>query len=206
MHSKLKRRHQRHRGVLLRNNNTAVILDSVLSPCPLPSNFIVNALYLIIHCYLYMYTWMRTVCLKSVQVTGVGVSRFKRKEILVQVQLLKSSSVDTNLKNHWRGFSVKIEGLWDKMSTEKKLFQRLPTDICPYHYQISLKPDLKNFICEGEESIHVDVSREFKILYFISFIFYFTQFVFLFIRTFFTIWIYLTTKLNKIYRNHIGDA
>ncbi|XP_043289378.1 puromycin-sensitive aminopeptidase isoform X2 [Venturia canescens] len=39
----------------------------------------------------------------------------------------------------------------------KKPFRRLPTDVVPYHYEISLTPDLKNFIFEGSEDIHIDV-------------------------------------------------
>lgn len=45
------------------------------------------------------------------------------------------------------------------MSAEKKPFQRLPADVIPLNYQIFLKPDLKTFTCEGEQSVYIDVKK-----------------------------------------------
>lgn len=44
------------------------------------------------------------------------------------------------------------------MPTKKVDFQRLPTNISPYHYDISLALDLKNFTSTGEENVYIDVS------------------------------------------------
>ena len=86
------------------------------------------------------------------------VSRQKEKSIFFQLKSLKILPIDRISKNQYKKYSFKAEGLNVAMSAEKKEFQRLPTDVCPYHYQIFLKPDLKTFTCEGEQSIHVDVS------------------------------------------------
>ncbi|XP_043483664.1 puromycin-sensitive aminopeptidase-like [Leptopilina heterotoma] len=50
------------------------------------------------------------------------------------------------------------------MSAKKKAFKKLPTDICPFHYEICLKPDLNKFICEGEENIHVDINTSTNVV------------------------------------------
>ncbi|XP_046484591.1 puromycin-sensitive aminopeptidase isoform X1 [Neodiprion pinetum] len=44
-------------------------------------------------------------------------------------------------------------------SAEKKPFRRLPTDVRPYHYDISLTPDLGKFTFSGKENVHVDVKQ-----------------------------------------------
>lgn len=41
---------------------------------------------------------------------------------------------------------------------EKKPFSRLPTDVRPYHYDISLAPDLAKFTFNGKEKIYIHVS------------------------------------------------
>ncbi|XP_051165800.1 puromycin-sensitive aminopeptidase [Leptopilina boulardi] len=50
------------------------------------------------------------------------------------------------------------------MSVKKKEFQKLPVDICPFHYEISLEPDLTKFTCEGEVNIHVDVKNSTNVV------------------------------------------
>ncbi|XP_050478927.1 puromycin-sensitive aminopeptidase isoform X1 [Bombus huntii] len=42
-------------------------------------------------------------------------------------------------------------------SVEKKPFRRLPTDVQPYHYNIVLSPNLKTFVFDGKEDVHIDV-------------------------------------------------
>nr|XP_003702012.1 PREDICTED: puromycin-sensitive aminopeptidase [Megachile rotundata] len=44
-------------------------------------------------------------------------------------------------------------------STEKKPFQRLPTDVLPCHYHIVLSPNLKTFVFDGKEDVHIDVKQ-----------------------------------------------
>ena len=44
------------------------------------------------------------------------------------------------------------------MTNEKKPFCRLPTTVRPYHYEITLVPDLKNFTFAATEEVHIDVS------------------------------------------------
>ncbi|XP_063975639.1 puromycin-sensitive aminopeptidase isoform X2 [Diachasmimorpha longicaudata] len=46
-----------------------------------------------------------------------------------------------------------------KMTTDKKPFNRLPTDVRPYHYEISLTPDLKNFTFEGTQNVEIEVKN-----------------------------------------------
>ncbi|KAF7994235.1 hypothetical protein HCN44_003325 [Aphidius gifuensis] len=43
------------------------------------------------------------------------------------------------------------------MATEKIPFSRLPTNICPFHYQITLRPDLKNLAFEGTQYVEIEV-------------------------------------------------
>lgn len=43
-------------------------------------------------------------------------------------------------------------------SNEKKPFHRLPTTVRPYHYDISLTPNLSTFTFDGTETVHIDVS------------------------------------------------
>ena len=42
---------------------------------------------------------------------------------------------------------------------EKKAFARLPVDVVPSNYSICLKPNLKAFTFDGNETISVEVSR-----------------------------------------------
>ncbi|XP_076658475.1 puromycin-sensitive aminopeptidase isoform X2 [Halictus rubicundus] len=44
-------------------------------------------------------------------------------------------------------------------STEKQPFRRLPTDVLPYHYDITLSLNLKTFIFNGKENVHIDVKK-----------------------------------------------
>ncbi|XP_053994553.1 puromycin-sensitive aminopeptidase isoform X1 [Hylaeus volcanicus] len=44
-------------------------------------------------------------------------------------------------------------------STEKQPFRRLPTNVLPYHYDITLIPDFDTFTFTGKESVHVDVKQ-----------------------------------------------
>lgn len=41
---------------------------------------------------------------------------------------------------------------------DKKQFERLPKTVTPVHYDLFLKPDLKNFVFNGTVSIQIDVS------------------------------------------------
>lgn len=52
-------------------------------------------------------------------------------------------------------------------TTEKKQFQRLPTNIRPRHYEITLIPDMKKFIFDGTQNVDIEV---INILYFTLFI------------------------------------
>lgn len=42
---------------------------------------------------------------------------------------------------------------------EPKPFERLPKNVIPSHYNLFLKPDLKEFVFEGREIIDVQVSH-----------------------------------------------
>lgn len=46
------------------------------------------------------------------------------------------------------------------MSTKKGEFQRLPLNISPYHYNITLSLDFENFTTTGEQYVYIDVSLE----------------------------------------------
>jgi hypothetical protein len=41
---------------------------------------------------------------------------------------------------------------------ESKPFERLPKSVVPKHYNLQLKPDLKTFVFEGQETVNVEVS------------------------------------------------
>ena len=43
---------------------------------------------------------------------------------------------------------------------EKKPFSRLPSTILPVHYDIFLKPDLKNLTFEGKMSVKLRIQQE----------------------------------------------
>lgn len=91
-------------------------------------------------------------------------------------QLLRFSSVSfsTNCNNSLlrcnfsdnkpRGYYIR------KMSsTEKKPFERLPSNVKPYHYEITLTPDLSTFTFVGKENVHIDVSENFLSILLITF-------------------------------------
>lgn len=42
---------------------------------------------------------------------------------------------------------------------ESKPFERLPKSVVPKHYGLQIKPDLKTFIFEGQETVKVEVSK-----------------------------------------------
>ena len=42
---------------------------------------------------------------------------------------------------------------------ESKPFERLPKSVVPKHYDLQIKPDLKTFIFEGQETVKVEVSN-----------------------------------------------
>jgi hypothetical protein len=42
---------------------------------------------------------------------------------------------------------------------ESKPFERLPKSVVPKHYDLQIKPDLKLFIFEGQETVKVEVSN-----------------------------------------------
>lgn len=45
------------------------------------------------------------------------------------------------------------------MSTiERKEFSRLPKQVIPHHYDITLTPNLTTFLFTGTEDVHIDVS------------------------------------------------
>ena len=46
-------------------------------------------------------------------------------------------------------------------TTEKKPFERLPTDVVPSNYKVELKPDLKAFTFEGK----LEVTAEVRLLF-----------------------------------------
>ncbi|XP_001599897.2 puromycin-sensitive aminopeptidase isoform X2 [Nasonia vitripennis] len=44
-----------------------------------------------------------------------------------------------------------------KMSSEKKPFHRLPTNVKPHHYKIELQPDLVGFTFDGKQDVSIEV-------------------------------------------------
>lgn len=50
-------------------------------------------------------------------------------------------------------------------SNEKKPFRRLPTSVRPYHYDISLTPNLATLAFDGTEKVHIDVSVRASLLF-----------------------------------------
>ena len=47
----------------------------------------------------------------------------------------------------------------EQIMPEKKAFERLPVDVVPSNYNICLKPNLKAFTFDGNETISLEVSR-----------------------------------------------
>lgn len=43
------------------------------------------------------------------------------------------------------------------MSSERKPFERLPANVVPRNYNLSLQPDLKEFVFKGNEVVSVEV-------------------------------------------------
>ena len=45
-------------------------------------------------------------------------------------------------------------------ANEKKPFQRLPTNVVPKHYRITLSPDLKKFTFTGSQVVDIEIKQE----------------------------------------------
>lgn len=59
--------------------------------------------------------------------------------------------------NNYRKFSTDLDQTIAKKMHEVKPFQRLPDNVKPKHYKLSLVPDLKSFIFRGDVSIQIEV-------------------------------------------------
>ncbi|XP_011304312.1 puromycin-sensitive aminopeptidase isoform X2 [Fopius arisanus] len=73
-----------------------------------------------------------------------------------QVLRVVFNSVTIQRFNYSKSTAVLFEV---RMSNDKKPFSRLPTDVRPYHYEISLTPDLKNFTFEGTQNVEIEVKN-----------------------------------------------
>ncbi|KAK2579854.1 hypothetical protein KPH14_007537 [Odynerus spinipes] len=89
------------------------------------------------------------------------VSRQKEKGSGGSLQLeLLNNLWNWNGVKRYKNYSTEIEARDREMSSiEKKPFRRLPTDVRPYHYDITLVPDITNFIFHGMEKVHIDVQN-----------------------------------------------
>lgn len=88
------------------------------------------------------------------------VSRQKEKggSDSLQLELLNKLWNWTSVKQ-CKNYSTIIETSDKKMmGINEKSFRRLPKDVRPSHYDITLVPDMTNFIFHGTENVHISVS------------------------------------------------
>lgn len=52
---------------------------------------------------------------------------------------------------------VHTEPAYSEKMPESKPFERLPKNVLPKHYNLSLKPDLRSFTFEGKETVNIEV-------------------------------------------------
>ncbi|XP_066588195.1 puromycin-sensitive aminopeptidase [Prorops nasuta] len=108
-----------------------------------------------------MLSLLRTV--KVVKFPYQIVSQRKEKAYCQWI-ILKLFNIRRENRN-FSTFTTRFTVPSDKMSsTEKKAFSRLPTLVAPYHYEISLAPDLATFIFIGSEKIYVEVKQPTKVV------------------------------------------
>lgn len=70
------------------------------------------------------------------------------------------SPISCNCSNYQKVSTVLDQTTTRKMP-EVKPFQRLPDNVKPKHYKLSLVPDLKSFIFRGDVSIQIEVGLPF---------------------------------------------
>lgn len=76
----------------------------------------------------------------------------------LQLELLNKLWNWTSVKQ-CKNYSTIIETSDKKMmGINEKSFRRLPKDVRPSHYDITLVPDMTNFIFHGTENVHISVS------------------------------------------------
>lgn len=87
------------------------------------------------------------------------VSQQKGKKVSNSLQrLLVSNNIESEKHSVCYSTEVKVKPVEVMPSNEKKPFRRLPTDVRPYHYDISLTPNFATFLFDGTENVHIDVS------------------------------------------------
>lgn len=85
----------------------------------------------------------------SCHLTAVLSKRLLQSQVFLSVFPLKQ--VRTAFKSHlvYRYLSI--------MSEERKPFERLPANVVPRNYNLSLQPDLQKFVFSGSEVVSVEV-------------------------------------------------
>lgn len=68
---------------------------------------------------------------------------------------------DSRSSCNCRNFSTDLDQTIAKKMHEVKPFQRLPDNVKPKHYKLSLVPDLKSFLFRGDVSIQIEVGLTF---------------------------------------------
>ncbi|KAL6422387.1 hypothetical protein ACFW04_010611 [Cataglyphis niger] len=84
------------------------------------------------------------------------VSQQKDKGVDPLQRLLRASFIVEKCEVRYYKTSESIESS-ARMGDEKKPFRRLPSFVRPYHYDISLTPNLTTFTFDGIESVHLNV-------------------------------------------------
>lgn len=68
---------------------------------------------------------------------------------------------DSGRSCNYRKISTDLDQTIANKMHEVKPFQRLPDNVKPKHYKLSLVPDLKSFIFRGDVSIQIEVGLSF---------------------------------------------
>ena len=101
-----------------------------------------------------IYRHKQCLCTPVVRSTlSSGVVRFSRPRVLprpIAIRVIKSP--DSFESAITQSFLSSVAGM-----SEKKLFERLPTDVVPRNYAVELQPDLKKFVFTGKLAITVEV-------------------------------------------------
>jgi len=91
------------------------------------------------------------------QQNGKGVGDYLLSRLLQGVSIVRSGGAEISHAGYCCESQVASVPSGATMSGDEKPFRRLPLCVRPYHYDISLTPNLTAFTFDGTENVHLNV-------------------------------------------------